>query len=301
MTTKIEWCDETINPIIGCSKISEGCMNCYAEKMACRLANIALSTGSERLRPYISVTDCYVDGTEYEPGSSWNGKTAFRPSELEKPMKWKKPRRIFIGSMGDTFHESVDFQWVHKIWDMMKACPQHTFLILTKRPERMKEFVELIYAKERLGWAMGFWQHVYLGVTAENQTQADTRIPVLLSIPASVLFVSVEPMLGPVVLTKYIQWCIVGGESGPHARPMHPEWARTLRDQCNESHTPFFFKQWGEWLHGTQDNGSLAGFHGTWAWAGDGKTAKIVARVGKKKSGRLLDGQIWDEFPNNPQ
>ena len=302
MPSKIEWCDETINPVIGCSKISAGCDHCFAEKMACRLSHMDV--------------EGYDEVINY--AGKWNGRTAFIPSQLKKPMKWKKPRWIFVGSMTDMFHESVPFEWVHQVWDMMKACPQHTFLVLTKRPDRMAQLVNQIYRMERMGASMGFWKHVYLGVTAENQEQADIRIPVLLSIPASVRFVSVEPMLGTVSLRRKaaddreivqatlmgqldeysrsvqrgLDWIICGGESGPGARPMHPDWVRGLRDQCAAAGVPFFFKQWGEFIISA---------------AADSKTAPMDAhehnrhwpfyRVGKKKSGRLLDGVEHSAFP----
>lgn len=244
--TKIEWTDMTWNPVTGCTPISEGCQNCYAKRMAKRLAG---RCGYPADDPF---------------------KVTLHPERLNEPLKWKTPRRVFVCSMSDLFHEDVPFEYIHVIWDIIKACPQHTFLILTKRPQRMAEVVNRIYGLERLGWSKGFWDHVWLGVTAENQQHANERIPILLQIPAAVRFVSVEPMLGPVDLSKWkpfdgecycqddpkgckprlskncpetaIDWVICGGETGPGARPMHPDWVRSLKDQCQDAGVPFFLK-----------------------------------------------------------
>lgn len=156
MSTKIEWAEETWNPVVGRSKISEGCKNCYAERMATRLASIALAKGTP------SALDYYVDATHY---GSWSGKTSFVEEALEKPFSWKKPKRIFVCSMGDLFHETVPFEWIHQVVRIINKCPQHIFMVLTKRPERMKEFL-----REYSQLPYNLW----LGVTAENQKEADT-------------------------------------------------------------------------------------------------------------------------------
>jgi protein gp37 len=244
-TTKIEWCDCAWNPVTGCTKISAGCAHCYAETMAGRLKAMG------------------VKG--YENGFA----VTLHPERLQEPLKWRKPSRVFVCSMGDLFHENVPFEFVHETWDVMKRTPHHQYMVLTKRPERMKEFVSLIYRMETLAYANGWWDHVWFGVTAENQEQADKRIPVLLQIPATVRFVSVEPMLTPVNLRPYLEWecigcdtvntgpicacgdhayqrldwVICGGESGPNRRPFENDWARDLRDQCFVAGVPFFFKQ----------------------------------------------------------
>ena len=243
--TKIEWATDTWNPIVGCSKVSPGCANCYAERMAFR---------QTQMRPGCEYCDVMI-------GKKWNGKTAFVESQLDKPLHWRKPRRIFVCSMGDLFHESVHDAWVGKVWDVMTQCPQHTFLLLTKRPEGMRRlFCEPCDIKMP--------PNIHIGVTAENQEQADKRIPILLQIPAAVRFVSIEPMLGPVSLWEWfpdgscekpahitgvcekneeyengIHHVICGGESGPGARPLHPDWVRSLRDQCVSADVPFMFKQ----------------------------------------------------------
>lgn len=287
--TKIEWATHTWNPITGCSPVSEGCQNCYAARIAKRLAGKA---GYPKDDPF---------------------RVTLHPERLREPLRWRKPRNVFVVSMGDLFHEDVPEKWFSDIYAIIMESKRlrlgHTFIILTKRPKRM---AELIRPKEPL-------TNLWLGVTAENQQRADERIPILLQIPAAVRFVSVEPMLEPVDLNQLIipgnnpmeyhisalheqhddclyesptqlDWVICGGESGPGARPMHPDWARSLRDQCQTAGTPFFFKQWGEFApaHLLEphikidfDDGAL----------------HCMRKVGKKRAGRLLDGKIWDQFP----
>jgi len=269
--TKIEWATETWNPITGCSPVSEGCQNCYAQRMAQRLKG---RYGYPKDEPF-TVT--------------------FHPDRLDQPLRWKKPRMIFVCSMGDLFHEKVAQVWIDYIFVEIRKASHHTFLVLTKRPERMAACIEY-YARNPTGWP---FPNLWLGVTAENQQRADERIPILLQIPATVRFVSIEPMLSQVDLIKeyfalrcngkypfpqlenkyrtkiidLLDWVIVGGETGLGARPMHPDWVRSVRDQCQESDTPFFFKQWGEFGPAT-------------GW-----------RIGKKKAGRMLDGREWNEYP----
>lgn len=233
MTTKIEWADEVWNPVTGCTQITAGCRNCYAKRMARRLAG---RYGYPEAPNHFDVT--------------------LRADRLDQPLKWKKPRRIFVCSMSDFFHTLVPLWFQAAILARIKRCPQHTFMILTKRPGQAVLFH---YA---CGWD---YPNIWLGVTAENQEQADKRIPLLLQVPAAVRFVSVEPMLGPVDLWRYhhydpndmrvcprprniptrykrLRWVICGAETGPGARPMKPEWARDLRDQCKAAGVPFFMK-----------------------------------------------------------
>jgi protein gp37 len=207
--TKIEWTEKTWNPIIGCTKISEGCKNCYAERMAVRLANIPETSY------YQAVTCAHAHA---EP-RAWNGITYFVESALEKPLKWKKPSMIFVCSMSDLFHEYTDFETILKVWDVMCQTPRHTYQVLTKRPRRMLEFLRWLGNKCKddgldsiptqsdnpLDY-ITVPDHIWVGVTAENQEQADKRTPLLLQIPAKVRFVSAEPMLGKVDLTKYLQY-----------------------------------------------------------------------------------------------
>jgi protein gp37 len=256
--TKIEWTEYSWNPVTGCTPASEGCQNCYAKRMATRLKG---RYGYPEDEPF---------------------KVTLHPEKLKEPLKWKKPRRVFVCSMGDLFHEQVPDEYIAKVWEVMNNASQHTFLVLTKRPQRMKDFLARLgwYIHDRDGYPMeavldegGKYtlKNVWLGVTAENQQRADERIPILLQIPAAVRFVSIEPMLGPVVIPEeWPDWVICGGETGPGARPIHPDWVRSLRDQCQVAGTPFFFKSWGEWAE---------------------------HKVGRKKAGRLLDGRTWDEIP----
>ena len=269
MATKISWCDETINPIVGCSKISDGCRECYAENMARRLA--AMGMGQ-----YQSVTSF----------GRWNGLTAFVESELQKPLKWKKSRSIFVSSMGDLFHESVPFEWVDAVMVMIGKARQHTFIMLTKRPERMKAYFanRLVSGfTPREGFTVNPLPNLVLGVSVEDQETANERIPVLMQIPSATRFISLEPMVGPVDLDRIHEsgiseggshwelwescldgkrfdpwsdgWAdgfprldgvILGGESGSKARSIDPAWVRTIRDQCNDADVPFMFKQWSK-------------------------------------------------------
>jgi protein gp37 len=306
-TTTIEWAEKTWNPVTGCTPVSEGCEHCYAKRMAQRLRG---RCGYPEDDPF---------------------KVTFHPDRLERPLKLKKPSRIFVCSMGDLFHDDVGYSIVD-IFDVMSATPQHTYILLTKRPERMRSLFRLngpLLGSEPL-------PNVWLGVTAENQARADERIPILLQIPAAVRFVSVEPMLGPVDMSEWFglyqlsndkwalkvgsrwkdspDWIIVGGETGPGARPMHPDWVRSLRDQCRAARVPFLFKQWGEWRPLESADSCPLDKVGYWyrgwrpftpLYSADGHSFTIgvspwgahMARVGRRTAGRILDGRIWDEYP----
>lgn len=254
--TNIEWTEQTWNPIVGCSKVSQGCKHCYAETMAKRLK----AMGKPQYKNVIN--------------GRWTGKIEFVESALDKPLKRKKPTMYFVNSMSDMFHSGVKPDMLKAIWDVMEQTPQHTYQILTKRALRMNGIFNM-----RLLPAL---PNVWLGVSVEDQQTADERIPFLVGTPVAVKFLSCEPLLGPVQLELLgknngrgdqhgdIDWVIVGGESGPGARPMQPEWARSIRDQCLEAGTAFFFKQWGE----------------------------QGIRAGKKRSGNLLDGVEWMQYPS---
>ena len=234
----IEWTEATWNPVTGCTQVSPGCAHCYAKRFA------------ERFRG--------VPGHPYEQGFE----VVQRPERLDQPLRWKRPRTIFVNSMSDLFHEQVADGFVASVFAVMERAGRHTFQVLTKRPERAAALAP------SLPWPPNVW----LGVSVENQRWT-TRVDALREIPAAVRFLSCEPLLGPLDLDlEGVGWVIAGGESGPRARPMDVEWARGVRDQCLASGVPFFFKQWGE--------------HGP-----DGR------REGKKRAGRLLDGRTWDEAP----
>lgn len=231
MATKIEWADETWNPITGCSKISEGCRHCYAERMSKRLKGRFGYPADDPFR------------------------VTLHSDKLNIPLKWRKPRAVFVCSMGDLFHEDVPYEWIIKVWQAMYRAKLSTFMVLTKRPQRMADFLSQV----KYGYKHpDHLPNVWLGVTAENQRQADKRISVLLQIPAAVQFVSVEPMLERVDLglmgtiphnTPYslvyekLGWVICGAETGLGARPMQLDWARDLRDQCKAASVPFFMKK----------------------------------------------------------
>lgn len=279
--TKIQWTESTWNPVSGCSKVSPGCKSCYAERLAKRLP-ASHAAG----KPFSEVV-CH-------------------PDRLAIPLHWRKPRRIFVCSMGDLFHPDVPFEFIARIWSVMHDCPQHTFQILTKRPARMAEWLFRVSTCEGMPLP-----NVWLGVTAEDQQRADERIPLLLKCPAAVRFVSVEPMLGPVRLglepgpavglpegkawrpanPGSLDWIICGGESGPGARPMHPDWVRSIRDMCKSAGVPFFFKQWGEWA--PYDRGRIEGSTLATPYSLDGPPI----HVGRRLAGCTLDGRTHDEFP----
>ncbi|MGA2513901.1 MAG: phage Gp37/Gp68 family protein [Candidatus Limnocylindrales bacterium] len=237
----IEWTDATWNPVTGCSKVSPGCANCYAETLSLRF-------GWSK-RPWLP---------QYAADN-----VMVHPERLDQPLLWRRPRRVFVNSMSDLFHELVPDSFVHEVFDRMAEANWHSYQILTKRPERMAEVVEAYYARSS---ARLLLQHVWLGTSIENDRWTG-RADALRATPAAVRFISAEPLLGPLPsldLTE-IDWLIVGGESGAGARPMNPDWARDLRDRALAAGVPFFFKQWG------------------------GRTPKVA--------GRLLDGQLWDEYP----
>jgi protein gp37 len=231
-TTKIEWTETTWNPTTGCTKISSGCKNCYAERMSNRLQ----AMGVEK----------YKDGF----------KLKIHPDVLNEPNSWRKPRTVFVNSMSDLFHENMPLDFIKKVFKVMNDNPIHTFQVLTKRAD-----ILLKYSNE-LVWSKNIW----MGVTVENQENI-SRVDFLRKVKANVKFISIEPLIGEIskLNLKNIDWVIVGGESGPGARPMQEDWVVSLKEQCLYQNTHFFFKQWGG--------------------------------VNKKKNGRLLDGQTWDEMP----
>jgi len=238
--SKISWTDQTWNPVVGCTKCSPGCLNCYAEKMAVRLYCIShAKKGKSTLDKYGTVID----------RGQWNGKIYCDESALDKPLHWKKPRKIFVCSMGDLFHPGVPFGFIHQVWGVMKACPQHTFQILTKRPKIMMECVSRVYSLERFGWAKGFWSHVKLGVSISTQKEAYEKLPILAKIPAAYKFVSFEPLLERIhVMPK--QWdgidgVIIGAESKGRAagRLCDNEWVWELAEEATLDGLDIHIKQ----------------------------------------------------------
>jgi len=231
-TSSIEWTESTWNPVTGCTKVSPGCAHCYAERMAKRL----LAMGQDRYRNGFKVT--------------------LQPDALETPLHWKRPRMIFVNSMSDLFHKDVPTEFIAQCFAVMQEAPQHTFQVLTKRPERAVELAPT------LPWPANVW----MGTSVENADYVH-RIHSLTQISAVVRFLSLEPLLGPIPRLPLtgIHWVIVGGESGPAARPIEPKWVLQIRNRCLDRNVPFFFKQWGG--------------------------------VNKSLAGRELDGRIWGEMP----
>lgn len=242
MTTasRIEWTEQTWNPTVGCTKLSPGCKHCYAETMAMRLQ--AMST----------------------PGYDNGFVLTLLPNRLEEPLRRKKPTTYFVNSMSDVFHEKVPFEYIDRIFKTIDLTPQHTYQILTKRAARMAKY----FATREVP------SNAWLGVSVEDRKYGLPRIDNLRKVKAQVRFLSVEPLLeslGEIDL-RDIHWVIVGGESGPKARPMMPEWVDTIREQCETAEVAFFFKQWG-------------------GWGADGK------KRAKKQNGRKLNGRTWDAMP----
>lgn len=289
--SKIEWTDHTFNPWIGCTKVSDGCKNCYAEQlMDKRYGKVEWGPQGTRLRT-----------------SAANWKLPFKWNRLAKGNKTRA--RVFCASLADVFEDRPELeQWRMDLFQLIDLTPNLDWLLLTKRPENVLRMV-------RHDWiGSGFPLNVWLGTSVENQAAADERIPELLKIPARVRFLSMEPLLGPVDLNQWllsehgrraigampgIHWVIVGGESGPHARPMHPDWARSIRDQCQAAGVPFFFKQWGEWRHLSQfSTGELMKIDRAFpAYDWSAMPYDISAKVGKHATGRLLDGVEHNNFP----
>jgi len=230
--SKIEWTEATWNPVSGCSKVSSGCLNCYAERMAYRLQKMGNSN--------------YQNGFD----------VTLHPHLLKTPLSWKRPRLVFVNSMSDLFHEEIPVEFIQQVFDTMRRAYWHTFQILTKRSER------LVHLAPFLAWPSNVW----MGVSVEDSDVVE-RIDHLRKVGSAVRFLSLEPLLGPLqdLNLREIHWVIVGGESGPRARPMEPSWVSDIKQQCKNSHVPFFFKQWGG--------------------------------VFKKRNGRKLEGKTWDELP----
>lgn len=222
-SSRIEWTQATWNPVAGCNVLSPGCTNCYAMRMAARLAAMG--------------QDKYIGTTRKSGGrAKWTGKISLDEAALELPQKWKRGRLIFVNSMADLFHDKVPAAFVRRVFDAMAAAPQHTFQVLTKRPERM------LALSDKLPWA----SHIWMGVSVESSDYTG-RIDLLRHSGAAVKFLSLEPLLGPLdaLDLRGIDWVIAGGESGPGARPMEQQWVRSIRDQCRAAKVAFHFKQWG--------------------------------------------------------
>jgi protein gp37 len=324
----ISWTEQTWNPIRGCSRVSEGCRNCYAERQAFRYSGPGMA--------YEGLVQVSAVGVRRP---RWNGTVKVVEEAMLAPLHWKRPRRVFVNSMSDLFHENVTDATIDRIFGVMALAPQHTFQVLTKRPERMRQYMtahghrQRIYVQATLtangdfsrfplhmahhrSSGEGWWPlpNVWLGVSVEDQKAADARIPLLLETPAAVRWISAEPLLGDINLHPFLcvywhagadeqRWCdlicrlrphgldwvVVGGESGQEARPMQLEWARALRDQCVTAGVAFHFKQWGEWAPRSVEGLAAHEYFPA--------AAAPLQRLGKKAAGRLLDGRTWDQYP----
>ncbi len=268
--TGIEWADATWNPVVGCSKVSPGCDNCYAIGVSARM-----------------IANPKVDGYDGTvAGGDWTGQINLLRDRLDQPLRWKRPRRIFVNSMSDLFHPDVPDEFINDVFGVMAKADWHQFQVLTKRPQRMREYFNR-------GPQPTFPPpNVWLGTSIESNHYM-FRSEHLAAIPAAVRFLSLEPLLGPLPSLDLdnIDWVIVGGESGTNARPMHPEWVLDIRDRCTEANVPFFFKQWGEWtldIPRPGSNQTVIDVHD------DGK---VMRRVGKKAAGHTLGGQTWNQYP----
>lgn len=277
----IEWTEETWNPTVGCSRVSPGCDGCYAIGVAHR----AMQPAHEGL-------------TIKRPGerTDWTGTVRCLPERLEVPLRRRKPTTYFVDSMSDLFHPDVPDEFLAQVWGKL-AVTRHTYQILTKRPQRMAAFMQAAVAKWGDG-PMCVLPNVWLGTSIESDRYA-FRADHLRSTPAAVRFLSLEPLLGPLPSLDLtgVDWVIVGGESGPNARPMHPDWVRNIRDRCVAAGVAFFFKQWGGWAP-IIDPHMLDVRAGDIVFDHDGTEWPVsMRRLGKKSAGRMLDGRTWDAMP----
>lgn len=347
--TKISWAEATWPISTGCKKVSPGCDSCYAATLTGgRLAHLPAYAG-------------------LASGGDFTGEVRLLPDRLDWPLRWTRPRRIFVASMSDAFHRDVPDEYLAKVFAVVALAPQHTFQFLTKRHGRMRSLLSsptfpdmVAQAGDELhvkakpaardgwrgslrAWAMPFtWplRNAWMGVSVEDQRWADIRIPALLQTPAAVRWISAEPLLGPVSLHRYLpthpsgagnyparfitdqypaefaqwkrdtglSWVVAGGESGPGARPMHEEWARTLRDQCAAAGVPFHYKQRGVWTDADggvrpgdvflSENGMRDDVDDDYICASNESDATLLRRVSKKTAGRELDGREWNEYPD---
>ena len=311
-TTHIEWTDATWNPVTGCTRVSPGCVNCYID-----------------WAPPFRIEGRHFTDRDGNRSHAIGATTGVRlhPDRLDWPLRKRswRGKRVFVCSLADLFHDDVPDEYIARVFAVMALTPEVTYQVLTKRPARMRALLTSGAFADLLGDTLGMMlfeqrisdydvtfplPNVWLGVTVEDQQRADLRIPILLDTPAAVRWLSCEPLLGPVNLgravgTYYggdpredesgIDWVVAGGESGPGARPMHPDWARSLRDQCRDAGVPFLFKQWGDLVTEEQAPEDIPLPAVSWRHLGDDQPP--VWRVGKKRAGRLLDGRTHDGYP----
>lgn len=322
--TQISWTDATWNPVTGCTKVSPGCDHCYIDRT-----------------PPFRMQHRRFD----KPGIGGTTGVQLHGDRLLQPLHWRKPRRIFVNSLSDLFHADIPGLFITSVFATMQRTPQHSYQVLTKRPARMRSLLTSELFRSKVSWPL---PNVWLGVSTEDQKTADLRIPILLETPAAVRWISAEPLLGPIRLPRFcacgcgklyedacrsarlysgwlnpdqaeasvestlgLDWVVVGGESGPGARPAHPDWFRTLRDQCSAAGVPFHFKQRGEWTWTSRPSDRWGDRDpDLWVEKSDGRIATEavavaaggswsgVYRVGKKVAGRELDGVLHEAYPD---
>lgn len=339
--TAIEWTDATWNPIVGCSVVSPGCTNCYAMRLA-----------GTRLRNHPTRQGLTIDT---KAGPVWNGEVRLNEDELRAPLRWKRPRKVFVCAHADLFADQVPDDWIDRVFAIMAEAPQHTYQVLTKRPDRARSYFKSrfrlpdhimeFYREPGEPLKVGYQPpaNVHLGVSVEDQPRADQRIPILLDTPAAARWVSAEPLLAPLNLDcsqwmgdgddstpPRLDWVVVGGESGPSSRPMHPDWVRQIRDDCALDGVPFLFKQWGNWMPVSQMPDGMSddlyhpppardpeairrckvantvlnrdGHQPKWNDPNHyraGQGSMLMFEVGKKAAGRLLDGVEHNGMPGD--
>lgn len=306
--TLISWADASWPVTVGCDKVSKGCYGCYAMRDARRMES--------NPNPKISSVYSGLVTKQNNGILNWTGIVKTLPKRLNTPAEWKEHKDVFVCSQSDLFHKDVPAEFIGQVFSSMWNYAWHTYYILTKRPERILELLVKNAPEGLPDLNATNFPHVIIGISAEDQTAAEQRLPLLtqLPLPASQLFVSAEPLVGPLDLSKWIKrigWVIAGGESGKHARPMHPSWPRSLRDQCEEANVAFHFKQWGEFLPeelATEKQAIAYTEQDTMLYnvgkAKAGKNTLTITqdettyyRVGRKKAGRILDGMYWNARP----
>lgn len=340
--TGIEWADATWNPLVGCAVLSPGCKHCYAMKLAARLEAIDLAQERREGEPgpmahYRGLTD------QTKGGAVWNGEYNLAPDALfHKPLAWQRSRKIFVNSMSDLWYDPVPLSVIDRVFAIMALSPHHEFQLLTKRARRMRQYLNdpatpgriseavqtlyregMVQREGRMEPLRVLWPlpNLWLGISVENQDQAQIRIPELMASPAAIRWISAEPLLGPVNFRTIrvdggtvdaligarpgyhpIDWIVVGGESGPRSRPMNPQWVRDIREQCEDAGVTFFFKQWGDWLRFGETDASgntnvRARGKRTDVWH-DWENGEFSVRVGKRDAGNFIDEKQHIAWPS---
>ena len=306
--TDISWADTSWPVTVGCDKLSAGCAGCYAMRDARRMG--------ENPNPKVSSVYHGLVVKQHNGLLNWTGVVRELPERLDWPAKWPEHRDIFVCSQSDLFHEGISDEFIGRVFSVMWNNPQHTYYVLTKRPERLLQLLQETHPEGLQDLNSTNFPHVIVGISAEDQKAAEERMPLLMQVPLAPTqrFVSAEPLIGPLDLSAWINeigWVIAGGESGSHARPMHPDWPRRLRDQCADANIAYHFKQWGEWstaepaeretITVIENDTTLYRLGPPRAKTKSSERLTLQGttfyRVGRKKAGRLLDGEYWNARP----